>query len=85
MLQSRIYPALLPPPLGIDALTRTEMEIFKRSDLSDKQIAAAMNISYYTVTTHMQNIRRKTGLSGKNEMNRVYSRLFQIYYNDGVN
>jgi DNA-binding CsgD family transcriptional regulator len=49
--------------LGEETLSFHEIAIIRLvvAGLSDKQIADQLNISYHTVTTHMQNIRRKTG------------------------
>lgn len=49
-------------------LSRTETEVFKRVQLKDEVIAGELFISPYTVTTHWQNIRRKTGLNSKTEI-----------------
>ncbi|HBZ67555.1 MAG TPA: hypothetical protein DEO70_12025 [Bacteroidales bacterium] len=48
--------------LGEETLSFHEITIIRLivAGLSDKQIAGQLNISYHTVTTHMQNIRRKT-------------------------
>ncbi|TDQ12801.1 helix-turn-helix transcriptional regulator [Pedobacter metabolipauper] len=84
MLQNHTYPAFLPPPFGIEQLTPMEREIVKRSHLEDKIIADSLNISYHTVTTHNQNIRRKTGLQNKGQVNRWYSSTITTR-NDKVN
>ena len=49
-------------------LTKTEIEVLKRVDKSYKVIADDMNISIDTVNSHMQNIRKKTGLAGVAEL-----------------
>ena len=71
MLHTKIYPAYLPPYDGVDSLTRTELEVFKIIDLYDKEIADKLNISYHTVTSHTQNIRKKLGLANKREMVKI--------------
>lgn len=48
--------------------TERQVDILKRSDLPDKLIALELNISYYTVTTHMQNMRLKFGFKSKHDM-----------------
>lgn len=68
MLTTHPYPAFLPPPSEVSPLTNTEMEVLKRTYLPDKVIADTMHISYHTVKTHTQNIRKKTGLRDKKEM-----------------
>ena len=78
MLQNYTYPAFLPPPFGIERLTPMEQEIIKRSHLDDQMIADSLFISYHTVKSHNQNIRKKTGLKNKHEFNRWYS---QTTYN----
>lgn len=42
-------------------LTKAEIEILKYIRLPDKQIAQILNRSIETISTHMQNIRAKTG------------------------
>ena len=49
-------------------LTKSELEILKRIKSADKAIADELCISPETVATHMQNIRRKTGLGNKVEL-----------------
>ena len=68
MLQSITYPAYLPPHTGVDSLTKTELEVFKKIDLPDKQIADILNVSYHTIRTHTQAIRKKTGFPDKKQM-----------------
>lgn len=49
-------------------LTKTELEVLKRIDKSYKIIADEMNISIDTVSGHIQNIMKKTGLTSKVEL-----------------
>jgi DNA-binding CsgD family transcriptional regulator len=60
---------LLPINYGVPAinfevgiLTKREIEIVERALLPDKQIAWDLDISYYTVLSHLKSIRNKTGL-----------------------
>ncbi len=46
-------------------LTRAEIEILKYIRLGDKQIASLLNKSPETISSHMQNIRSKTGEADK--------------------
>ncbi|MBB6109766.1 helix-turn-helix transcriptional regulator [Mucilaginibacter lappiensis] len=46
----------------VGILTKREIEIVERSLLPDKNIAWDLNISYYTVLSHLKSIRQKTGL-----------------------
>ena len=52
----------------VGILTPKELEIYKRALLPDKQIAWDLDISYYTVLSHLKSIRQKTGLVDKNQM-----------------
>lgn len=52
----------------VGILTQREIEIVERSLLQDKLIAFDLNISYYTVLSHLKNIRNKTGLHNKEQM-----------------
>lgn len=49
-------------------ITKTEIEYLKRVGKSNKVIADEMNISVDTVSSHSQNIMRKTGLGSKVEL-----------------
>jgi DNA-binding CsgD family transcriptional regulator len=49
-------------------LTKQELEVLKRVQLPDKQIADELNISVETVSSHWQNIRNKTGRRSKIEL-----------------
>jgi DNA-binding CsgD family transcriptional regulator len=84
MLQNHTYPAFLPPPFGLEILTPMEREVVKRSHLENRLIAQYLFISYYTVTTHTQNIRKKTGLKNKGEVNQWYASIINSK-NDKVN
>jgi DNA-binding CsgD family transcriptional regulator len=46
----------------VGILTKREIEIVERSLLPDKNIAWELDISYYTVLSHLKSIRNKTGL-----------------------
>ena len=46
----------------VGILTPREIEIVERSVMLDKNIAWDLNISYYTVLSHLKSIRQKTGL-----------------------
>lgn len=46
----------------VGILTPREIEIVERSVMPDKNIAWDLNISYYTVLSHLKSIRQKTGL-----------------------
>lgn len=50
------------------SLTKSEMEVLKRVNLPDKIIADQLCISSDTVNSHLQNIRKKTGLTSKIEL-----------------
>lgn len=52
----------------VGILTPREIEIVERALLQDKQIAFDLNISYYTVLSHLKNIRNKTGLLDKSHL-----------------
>ncbi|RZK77494.1 MAG: LuxR family transcriptional regulator [Pedobacter sp.] len=52
----------------VGILTPREIEIVERSLLLDKTIADSLGISYYTVLSHLKNIRNKTGLIDKNQL-----------------
>jgi DNA-binding CsgD family transcriptional regulator len=52
----------------VGILTKREVEIIERSLLQDRTIAHHLNISYYTVLSHLKNIRNKTGLQNKEQM-----------------
>ena len=58
-------------------LTKAEVEILKYIRLPDKQIAQLLNRSIETISTHMQNIRAKTG-----EVDKVNLAIFAI--NKGI-
>jgi len=49
-------------------LTKSEIEVLKIVKQPDKIIASELNISPDTVSTHLQNIRIKTGLKNKAEL-----------------
>jgi len=49
-------------------LTKTELEVLKRASLSYKEIGDQLNISPDTVSTHMQNLRLKTGLKNTTQL-----------------
>lgn len=49
-------------------LTKTELEVLKHINLLDKEIASEMFISLETVSSHLQNIRQKTGLPRKPQL-----------------
>lgn len=51
------------------SLTPSEMKIcsFVEAGKSSKEIAEALNLSVGTINTHRKNIRKKIGLSGKNQ------------------
>lgn len=46
-------------------LTKSELEVMKYIRLPAKIIASKMNLSGDTISTHLQNIRRKTGMNDK--------------------
>lgn len=46
----------------VGLLTKREIEVVERALLPDKNIACDLNISYYTVLSHLKSIRNKTGL-----------------------
>ncbi|WP_183567404.1 helix-turn-helix transcriptional regulator [Mucilaginibacter sp. SP1R1] len=46
----------------VGILTKREIEIVERSILPDRQIAWDLDISYYTVLSHLKSIRNKTGI-----------------------
>ena len=52
----------------VGILTKREIEVIERSLLMDKLIAFDLNISYYTVLSHLKSIRQKTGLLDKSQM-----------------
>ncbi len=52
----------------VGILTPRELEVMQRALLPDKNIALALNISYFTVMAHLRSIRQKTGLLDKNQM-----------------
>jgi len=49
-------------------LTKSELEVLKRSSLSYKEIGEQLFISTETVSTHMQNLRLKTGLKNTTQL-----------------
>ena len=61
MIPIRRYPAFFPSPVDVGIFTKTEIEVLKRTYLPHKHIADDMNISPHTVSTHLQNLRHKTG------------------------
>jgi DNA-binding NarL/FixJ family response regulator len=75
MLNSITYPAYLPSVTGIGSLTKRELDVFSYIDLYDKEIADKLKIKVTTVTTHTQNIRKKTGLANKREMTRCATQI----------
>jgi len=61
------------PPFAFEmldhpTLTKTELEILKRIRWTDNHIALSLFISPYTVASHWQNIRIKTGYKSKVEL-----------------
>lgn len=56
-------------------LTESEMIVLKRlsAGLSVKEIAIELNIAYDTARTHIENIKRKTGLSKNTELVAYYA------------
>jgi DNA-binding CsgD family transcriptional regulator len=52
----------------VGILTKREIEIVERSLLPDKNIAWDLDISYYTVLSHLKSIRNKTGLQDGRQM-----------------
>jgi DNA-binding CsgD family transcriptional regulator len=57
------------PMANLNSLTKRELELLKLllQGKSNKQIAAALNISEHTVEFHLRNIYRKLGMSSKAE------------------
>ena len=58
-----------PPSNSIDPLTRRELEVLKylATDLSTKEIAETMSITWPTTRTHIKNIYSKLGVHGRYE------------------
>ena len=52
----------------VGILTPREIEVMQRALLPDKNIAHDLQISYFTVLSHLKSIRQKTGLLDKNQM-----------------
>lgn len=52
----------------VGILTPREIEIIERVLLPSKNIAFDLNISEHTVTSHLTNIKNKTGLLDKYQM-----------------
>lgn len=52
----------------VGILTKREIEIVERSVMIDKNIAWDLNISYYTVLSHLKSIRQKTGLQDSKQI-----------------
>jgi DNA-binding CsgD family transcriptional regulator len=46
----------------IDILTKREIEILRYAILPDKEVAYGLDMSYYTLLSHLKSIRQKTGL-----------------------
>jgi len=68
MSTPRLIPVFFPSPSGAGVISKTELEILKRTYLPDRTIAADMNISTHTVSSHWQHIREKTGYKSKIEL-----------------
>lgn len=49
-------------------LTKSELEVLKRASLSYKEISEQLFISTETVSSHMQNLRLKTGLKNSTQL-----------------
>jgi DNA-binding CsgD family transcriptional regulator len=61
------------PPFAFEMLdhkplSKREIDILKRIKWTDDQIAISLFISPYTVASHWQNIRTKTGYESKQEL-----------------
>ncbi|NII81685.1 MULTISPECIES: helix-turn-helix transcriptional regulator [unclassified Pedobacter] len=52
----------------VGILTKREIEIVQGSILPDKELAYNLNMSYFTLLSHLKNIRNKTGLQGGKEL-----------------
>jgi DNA-binding NarL/FixJ family response regulator len=53
---------------GLEVLTEREKEVVRRVLLPGKNIAFDLNISEYTVNSHLTNIRNKTGLQDMKQL-----------------
>ena len=68
----RVTGALATPRLNADVevpLTQRESQVLRHlaSGLTNKEIAAALNISYETVKEHVQHVLRKIGVSDRTQ------------------
>jgi DNA-binding NarL/FixJ family response regulator len=65
-----------PPELWHDALTRRQHDVLHalRSGLSEKQIAAALDLSVHTVHVHVKAIYRRFNVTSRGELLSLWTR-----------